>query len=63
MQFYQSVEALSPALKLRFTFARSAIENQLLDETRFSPCLLGDQIPVAPSQVETDIAPLALKWT
>ena len=29
----------------------------------FSPCLLGDQIPGAPPQAQTDIAPLALKWT
>src|SRR5215470_4184765 len=36
-----SVEALLPALKVRFTFAKSAIENQLLDETRFQRLFTG----------------------
>jgi hypothetical protein len=36
-----SVEVLSSALRARFTFAKSAIENRLLDETRFQRLFTG----------------------
>jgi hypothetical protein len=35
------VEALSAALKVRFTFTTCAIENQWLDETRFQRLFTG----------------------
>ena len=47
------LEAVSPALKARFTFAASAIENQLLDEMRFQRFFTGDQIPGAMPQAQT----------
>jgi hypothetical protein len=40
-----SVEVLSAALKARFTFAKSAIENRLLDETRFQRLFTGRSNP------------------